>query len=46
MIIYLNADFEPVEKAQATMAKVIPDDGSSPYFIRVNEKEEPTKSES
>jgi hypothetical protein len=39
MIIYLDKDFNPVEKDKAVMAKVIPENGDPPYFIKV-EKEE------
>src|SRR5574343_903481 len=36
MIIYLTANFTPTDQASAVMAKVIPDDGSPPYFVAVN----------
>jgi hypothetical protein len=36
MIVYLTKDFTPTDKANAIMAKVIPDNGDAPYFIAVN----------
>ena len=35
MIIYLDDKFNIVEKEKATFAKVIPEDGGTPYFIIV-----------
>ena len=37
MIIYLNDNFDPVEKDEATIAKVIPDNGEVPYFIDIQD---------
>ena len=39
MIIYLDSNFDPVEKENAVIAKVFPDDGSAPYFIIVKDKD-------
>lgn len=38
MIIYLDENFTPVDQEKAVMAKVIPDDGSAPYFVSVDTK--------
>lgn len=35
MIIYLDRDFNPVPKEQAAVAKIVPEDGSMPYFVAV-----------
>ena len=35
MIIYLDADFNPVDKDKAVMAKVIPDNNDPPYFVTI-----------
>jgi hypothetical protein len=37
MIIYLDSNFEPATKENATLAKLIPDDGSRPYFLFVKQ---------
>ena len=39
MIIFLSQDFIPVDKKDAVMAKVIPDDGKPPYFIAVDNED-------
>ncbi len=35
MIVYLDKNFNPVDMAHSVMAKIIPEDGSPPYFITV-----------
>ena len=37
MIIYLDDKFNPTTKEKAIIAKVIPEDGKPPYFIRMKE---------
>ena len=40
MIIYLDNNFNPVDKDQAVMAKVIPDNGEPPYFVSVEREQD------
>jgi hypothetical protein len=37
---YLDDNFQPTTKEKSNLAKVIPDDGSRPYFIHVKKEEE------
>lgn len=43
MIIYLDNDFNPVDKDIATLARVIPDNGDAPYFVALNQSEKDTE---
>jgi len=36
--VYLDKNFSPVDEDKAVMAKVIPEDGSAPYFVAVKKE--------